>query len=48
MSGLFAVSEGSNTFYLKTQELDGVRVVEARQLTLMYFPMTYGAVDTTN
>ena len=48
VSGLFAVSEGSNTFYLNAQELDGVCTVEARQLTLMYFPTSYGAVDTTD
>ncbi|MEA3409193.1 MAG: hypothetical protein U9Q95_02485 [Candidatus Eisenbacteria bacterium] len=47
-SALFAVSEGSNTFYLNAQELAGGCVVEARQLTLMYFPTSYGAVDTTD
>ena len=48
VSGLFAVSEGSNTFYLNAQEIAGNCVVRARQLTLMYFPTSYGTVDTTN
>ena len=48
VNGLFAVSEGSNTFYLNAQEIAGVCTVRNRQLTLMYFPTSYGAVDTTD
>jgi hypothetical protein len=48
VSGLFAVSAGSSTFYLLAYEDVGACAVRARQLSLMYFPTQYGTVDTTD
>lgn len=46
--GLFEVSAGSVTFHLNALEIDGVCAVRGRQLTLLYFPTSYGPVDVTD
>ena len=48
VSGLFEVSNGNRTFYFLAQEEFGQWAVESRQLTVMYFPSSYGTVDTTD
>lgn len=47
VQGLFPVSAGANNFYFLAHESDGVCAVRGRQLTLMYFPTSYGIVDVT-
>lgn len=42
---IFPVSVGSNVFYLTGQELAGSYNVGNRQLSLIFFPTTYGTVE---
>ncbi|MEE8572146.1 MAG: hypothetical protein V3T20_02690 [Gemmatimonadota bacterium] len=46
VQGLFAVSAGASNFYFNALESDGICSVRGRHLTLMYFPTSYGTVDT--
>ncbi len=44
-NGVFPVTAGAHTFYLLAQELRGTAVVEARHLSLAFFPTAYGTVE---
>lgn len=44
--GLFQVSAGSHTFYLRGVEYNGSWSVSSTQLSLAFFPTAYGTVDT--
>lgn len=43
---LFPVTAGANSFYLLAQELRGTASVEARHLTLIFIPTSYGTVES--
>ncbi len=45
--GLFSVAAGANTFYFLGQEFSAPVVVTDMQLTLIYFPTSYGMVVPT-
>lgn len=45
--GLFSVAAGNNTFFLLAKEFSGSLSAFDMQLTLVFFPTTYGTVDPT-